>query len=113
VVASGYVSNGDCELAVPKVGGQFIDERYATSALSTEQAYSGTNSVKVTCALQGASYSSTVYEIGLTPNTVYQVKVWVYLPSSQANLNKITLASADANFGNENIAEDSTELTDQ
>jgi hypothetical protein len=86
VLGSEEVINGDMEAGVPVLGSTGYITTGASIALSTEQAHSGTQSLKVidTNALAGAG--TRFLDAGGLPALgagTYEYEVWVYLPSGQ------------------------------
>ena len=116
-VGSNFFTNGDAESALPTLDGTSIFNARATSAVSTEQANNGSQSVKVVSDGTASNNFYTRYSTNGTSNLknntviLYRNTVWVYLPSGQTGFTEIHLIYK-TNAGSE-VHIDSTTLTDQ
>ena len=108
-----YITNGDVESALPTLGTDTLLTFNATVSQSTDQAHSGTSSVKVT--KQSADEStgvrfSNASGLSSIPAGAYRYSVWVYIPTATTTVGTALFVR---NSSSATILLDSTNLRNQ
>ena len=85
------VTNGDCEVDIPNIGGTSIVAQRGTIAVSTDQSYSGSQSAKFVG--DGSTTSTHYVSINnkLTAGKEYHFGTWVYIPAGNTEIDVVSL----------------------